>query len=99
VPDVEPWAVIAAFVVGLGAALLDVIRRIVTGRLTPRITHQDVIDQRDRWQGAFDKTSATLADQTAQIGRLVSTMEQLATRQAETLTVLRQAMPPQRDAA
>lgn len=43
---------------GLGALLTLVILLILTGRLIPRRTHEDVIADRDNWRSAFLQSEA-----------------------------------------
>jgi hypothetical protein len=46
--DVIPWEVVRDG--GFAAAVMFGVWAVLTGRLVPRITHDDVRAQRDRWQ-------------------------------------------------
>ena len=57
--------------VGLGALLTLVILFILTGRLIPRRTHQDVIVDRDNWRSAFLESEAARRVEHEQVEELL----------------------------
>lgn len=58
---------------GLSAASLlgVVVWLILTGRLVPRLVHQEVRDDRDRWKQTAEAKDATIATQAASINELL----------------------------
>lgn len=56
---------------GAGALLALVILLILTGRLIPRRTHEDVITDRDNWRNAFLQSEAARKVEHDQTGELL----------------------------
>ena len=56
---------------GLGALLTLVVLLILTGRLVPRRTHEDVIADRDNWRQAFLQSEAARKEEHDQTEELL----------------------------
>lgn len=79
---------------GAGGLLLVVCWLVVTGRLVPRPTHNEVRSDRDTYRKAAETALLAAAEASAHVGRLVSTVEQLTAAQRETLELVRRLVPP-----
>jgi hypothetical protein len=79
--------------------LLVAIWAVLTGRIIPRATHDEVRRDRDIYRAAAEKALAASAEASGHVGRLVSAVEQLTAAQRETLDLVRRlaVVPPPTD--
>lgn len=87
---------------GAVGLLLVAIGLVLTGRIVPRATHQEVRADRDAYRRAAETALAANAELSSHVGRLVGAVEQQTAAQRETLELVRRlvpAVPPDRSAA
>lgn len=73
--------------------LLMAIWAVLTGRIIPRATHDEVRRDRDAYREAAERSLAASAEWSGHVGRLVSAVEQLTAAQRETLDLVRRLAP------
>lgn len=79
---------------GAVGLLLLAVLAVLTGRIIPRATHEEVRHDRDTYREAAEKALAASAEMSSHVGRLVSAVEQLTASQRETLDLVRRLTPP-----
>lgn len=57
--------------IGLGGLVVMFVLAILTGRLIPRATHDLMLNDRDQWRDAAQKSAAVISEQSAQISELM----------------------------
>jgi hypothetical protein len=94
-----PWALFAAFVAGLVAAVLDGVRRILTGRLIPRHLY-DASERRTEETRRLAETALEgLAEANANNREMSAAVRELTASVREAMALLRHGTPDDRIAA
>lgn len=79
---------------GATGLLLMSVWLVLTGRIVPRSTHDEVRVDRDAYRDAAQAAIKANTEAAGHVGRLTSAVEQLTAAQRETLALLQKVVPP-----
>lgn len=89
--NLAPWALFATFVAGLVATVLLVVRMVIMGKLVPRVTHLETVEDRDGWRKAYETAAAANATHSANQAKMVEALDDLTTAVNRMLVAGREA--------
>jgi hypothetical protein len=84
---------------GAVGLLLAAVWAVLTGRIVPRSTHDEVRRDRDVYRAAAETALKANVEQAASVAKLTSTVETLTASQRETTDLVRRLLPGDRSAA
>lgn len=79
---------------GATGLLLAAVWLVLTGRIVPRSTHDEVRRDRDTYRAAVETALAASGENAANVRQLVGAVQELTTTQRETLDLVRRWAPP-----
>jgi hypothetical protein len=77
----------------VGLLLVALFWAVMSGRIVPRATHEEVRRDRDVYRAAAESALDASREMSSHVGRLVSAVEQLTAAQRESLDLLHRMVP------